>query len=304
MAPPTPAGLELYLDVSDISDPGWLERLLRVIRGHCREEGFAFVVEGPLRSLDGTFFDLSVNSQANLEVIRRVVRAAEALGAAAAVLHLIAPRPPTMPATRQQREKALDDALAMARVYALACQQVGVVPTLENIPPVSRMREGQYYQSLIGMDPRDLRFVAAQTSGLRVTLDVSHAQLYVNCVRDGSAAEQSESVPAEVRQLVDPLRESGGVSSLDDYISFLEGLIEEVHISNARGILGEGLPYDCGDIDLDRMVRRLSRLARYLVTETIEPDPSHAVHMRLAQSRVLAALDHSSMGAGCGPVKS
>ncbi len=42
-------------------------------------------------------------------------------------------------------------------------------------------------------------------------------------------------------------------------------------------------------MDLDRLTARLSRLARYLITETLEPDHDVALFMREAQARLTAA---------------
>src|SRR3972149_2415390 len=89
---PVPDGLELYLDAADISDEGWLERLVKVTHEHRPDEGFDYVVEGPLRSLDGTFFSISNGTEANVEVVRRLVLAGRKLGAKALVIHAIAPR--------------------------------------------------------------------------------------------------------------------------------------------------------------------------------------------------------------------
>ena len=45
-----------------------------------------------------------------------------------------------------------------------------------------------------------------------------------------------------------------------------------------------------GRFDLDAAVPLLAAHARYLVTETLEPDNDRAVHMREAQARIAAAL--------------
>ena len=60
-----------------------------------------------------------------------------------------------------------------------------------------------------------------------------------------------------------------------------------VHVANATGLLGEGAPYGEGDADLDPVIARLCGLARYIVTETLEPDPDRATLMRDAQARIL-----------------
>ena len=39
----------------------------------------------------------------------------------------------------------------------------------------------------------------------------------------------------------------------------LAGLIDVAHVSDAHGLLGEGLPYGTGELDLDPVVRRARR---------------------------------------------
>ena len=297
LSPPRPDGLELYLDVHDIAGAGWLEGLRRTVCRYCPDGGFALAIEGPLRSLDGSFFDLSRDSEANREVVRRVVQASKALRGQVAVLHLIAPRLASEPSGRGARQQALEEAVGLASFYAEGCMQAGVVPTLENVPPIARMRENGYYQSLVGMDPTDLLFMVSQVPGLRLTLDVSHAQLYLNCLRGQWETQPGESLLPELKAVLDGLRCDPEVRSIDDYILAVEDCVENVHVSNARGVLGEGLPYDDGDLDLDSVVSRLACLARCLVTETIEPDPERAFYMRQAQTRMLTVLGRWPTGA-------
>jgi hypothetical protein len=42
---------------------------------------------------------------------------------------------------------------------------------------------------------------------------------------------------------------------------------------------------------MDRVIGRLARTARFLVTETLEPDNNRAVHMRDAQAGMASVLD-------------
>jgi sugar phosphate isomerase/epimerase len=297
MAPPRPDGIELYLDVRDISGDDWLTRLISVVEVHLPREGFDLIVEGPLRSLDGSFFDISESSESNREVVRRVTDAARALGAHAAVLHLMAARTGAAPSDPETRRRALESSLELSRQYASACVSVGVVPTLENVPPVARMRESQYLQTLIGMDPSDLLFVVERVPEIRITLDVSHAQLYLNCLGAEAGIGASEGLPRDVGEVLAGLRASPSTTTLDGFITMLEPYVESVHISNASGVLGEGLPYEQGDIDLDSEVVRLAGFARSLVTETIEPNSDRAVFMRQAQERMLRALGRHMDGA-------
>src|SRR5687768_8011396 len=73
IADPMPDGLELYLDVADISYPDWHSTLVRRIAALDVPDDFVWIVEGPLRSLDGDFFDVSRPTEANFEVLRRLI---------------------------------------------------------------------------------------------------------------------------------------------------------------------------------------------------------------------------------------
>ncbi len=285
LAEPVPDGLELYLDAADISDEGWLERLVKVALEHRPNEGFDYVVEGPVRSLDGTFFSISNGTEANVEVVRRLVLAGRKVGAKALVIHAIAPRAAAKDFNREVRRGALVNALPFLEFYSRQCRYVNLVPTLENVPPVARMRENKWVFTPIGMGPEDLMFLCGETEGLQLTLDVSHAQLYINAIH-----ASVERVGARLKPLVSYLQQADDVRDLNHYIARVEDRLFEAHISNAKGITGEGLPYAEGELDLDEVARRLARRARYLVTETIEPNPERAGHMREAQDRLRAAL--------------
>jgi hypothetical protein len=128
--------------------------------------------------------------------------------------------------------------------------------------------------------------LAEAVSGIRVILDTSHAQLYLN-VRRGV----DEAVPG---QDLTPLRQfvadAPGVDTLDQYVDALGDTLMSCHVANAAGLLGEGLPYGEGDIDLDQLLRRLDGQAEFLVTETLEPDNNRADLMREARERALRAL--------------
>ena len=61
-------------------------------------------------------------------------------------------------------------------------------------------------------------------------------------------------------------------------------------VSNTAGLLGEGVPYADGDIELDPIIRWLGQHVEHIVTETLEPDNDDAVYMRDALRRMRAAL--------------
>src|SRR5439155_20173002 len=62
-------------------------------------------------------------------------------------------------------------------------QGAGAVPTIENMPPVLRMRRGDFAFTPIGMASDDLQWLVERAPGLRVLVDTSHAGLYLNARR-------------------------------------------------------------------------------------------------------------------------
>jgi hypothetical protein len=198
LAAPRPDGLELYLDARDITDPNpqsairglsssgakdshsedWLSRLRTIMADAPRaSDGFAYIVEGPIRSLDGEFFDVTRAAAADEEALVRLARFGAELGATVAVIHLIAPTTDPAALRPGAREAAIERALPLLRRYAALCREAGLTPTIENIPPISQMREGGAAFSALGVAPDDLARCCALVPGLGVTFDLSHAGL-------------------------------------------------------------------------------------------------------------------------------
>jgi hypothetical protein len=283
---PRPAGLELYLDTADLASPEAMDGVVANLAACQLPSDFVLLVEGPIRSLDGEFFDLTRDSEADRELTRRIVDLSRRIGARGANVHAIAPDSEPAGLTLENRARLLERALGPLRFFADLALGTGIVPTIENMPPILRMRESGFYFTAIGMPPQDMAELASAVPGVRVILDTSHAQLYLN-VRHGV----QEGVPG---QDLGPLRqfvaEAPGVDSLDEYLDVLGETVIASHVANAAGLLGEGLPYGQGDIDLDWLLPRLARQAQYLVTETLEPDNNRADLMREARERALLAL--------------
>jgi hypothetical protein len=126
------------------------------------------------------------------------------------------------------------------------------------------------------------------------TLDVSHAQLYVNA---RGMAERDEG-DDDVQPLMRFLRRFPQIASVEGFLDMLGDSIFEAHVSNASGLLGEGAPYGDGDIDMERVIGRLARTARFLVTETLEPDNNRAKNMRDAQAGMSSVLERLTSGGG------
>ena len=301
LSAPVPPGLELYLDTQDVGDLERLERLAVRLNELRPDPGFVYIVEGPLRSLDGAFFDVSVDGEAQRECVRRIAWLASEIRAEAVLVHAIAPRRLSPPITHEMHRSTLEASLPFVQYYVEMVQSRELIPMLENIPPVARQREATYMCTPIGMSASDLAFFAKRFPGLMVTVDVSHAQLFLNGLRigrrgDGETGRRGETeqdrqdMPRGLEPLVDYLSTLGDEPTLEAYLSELDPYLFEAHISNARGLLEEGLPYGDGDMDLDSVAVRLSRSARYLVTETIEPDANRGSYMREAQHRLEAAL--------------
>ena len=283
---PRPDGLELYLDGADLADDAAMDGVVARLEACALPSDFILLVEGPIRSLDGEFFDLSRDSDADRELSRRIVSLATRVGAVGANVHAIAPTADASSLTVESRRAILDRAVTPARFFADLALAAGITPTIENMPPILRMRESGYFYSAIGMPPRDMVELCEAIPGLRVILDTSHAQLYLN-LRRGIEEDVPGQDLAPLRRFV---AEVGGPDSIDEYLDALGELTFAAHLANAGGLLGEGWPYGRGDLDLDRIVPRLAGRARYIVTETLEPDNDNAALMREAQRRTLAAL--------------
>ena len=287
LAAPCPEGLELYLDARDLSPDDWLPRLRTIMAAAPRagDEGFAYVVEGPIRSLDGEFFDVTRGAAADLEALARLTRFGADLGATTAVIHLIAPTSDASVIGPERRAEMIERALPLLERYVALCREAGLTPTIENIPPVAQMREGTTVFSALGVEPADLVRCCAALPGLGVTFDTSHAGLHLEAI-----GADPEATPPALRPAVETYRASATVTTLEAWCDQIAPWLVNCHISNAAGLLGEGLPYGAGRFDLDAIVRRLAATARYIVTETLEPDNDRAVFMREAQGRIAAAI--------------
>jgi sugar phosphate isomerase/epimerase len=288
---PAPEGLELYLDAADVAPPDYLPVLLDRIAAAAPPADFTFLVEGPVRSLDSTFFDLTVDSEANRLVVDRLAAVGQAIGAVAACVHLIAPTTDLAGTPPDVALGLVESCQPLAAYYAARCKDAGLVPTIENIPPIAQMRESRVMTSTVGGPPEHLARLADRIDGLRFTVDTSHAQLFLNAV--GADPAQDPRLSGLVRALA-------ASSPARDFAAFLEplrGRIETAHVSDADGLFGEGLPYGAGTMPLDDAVDRLLVEARWLVTEILEPDPNTSSNMRAAWERISARRERLAVAA-------
>ena len=107
----------------------------------------------------------------------------------------------------------------------------GVRLAPQTLPPYPWLLGGQQYHNLF-MSPEALRDFA-QRSGLQITYDISHSMLSAN-------HEQR------------PLRE---------YTEILAPLAAHLHIVDGKGVDGEGVQIDEGDVDWPELAEQLDRLA-------------------------------------------
>ncbi|HUX87274.1 MAG TPA: hypothetical protein VMW65_09755, partial [Chloroflexota bacterium] len=280
---PVPEGLELYLDPQDLAQDDFIGRICRVLGSASPLDNTCWIVEAPIRTLGGAFFDLTRDDDDHRATLARVVSVGRAIGAVAANIHVVAP---TLDATllRQvNRSLAIEKALPLLRYYVTLCTGSSLIPQIENVPPVGRMRESAYVFSSIGAAPADLLALIDRVPELRFTVDVSHAGLYLNWRTTDLAAlsREFQSVGRQAREQVGPV-------DLSEFVEQLAPWTTTVHVANASGLFGEGQRYHEGDSDLDRALTPLLGKVPYFVTETLESNPAVAAGMRDAQAQLLA----------------
>ena len=282
LLPPVPDGIELYLDRIDLLGDQWLETITDRVGLLNLPEKFMWIVEAPIRTLGGQFFDLTKDDVDHRETIDRVLAVGSAIGAVAANIHVVCPTLYATQLGRIERQTALASSIPSVSRYADLCQNYGMTPQIENVPPVGRMRESAYVFSSIGASPGDLLDLAAAVPALRFTADVSHAALYLNW----RTANRSRLM-ATFQPVVDFFCQSSGPDTLTEFLDDLGERVTVIHVSNADGLLGEGLEYLAGPEDLDCVLRPFVASSCYFVTETLEGDPVHATGMRDAQTHLV-----------------
>jgi sugar phosphate isomerase/epimerase len=290
LAAPQPDGVELYIHEHDVAGDDWFEILRERFGALEVPEGFTWIVEGPVWSLDGELFGICRNSEADRELTRRLLQLAEFLGAAALNVHCVDGSPDEAVLDERRRVAALERAYPFLAWFVAACRRAGVAPLIENVPPICRMRRAAFIYTPIGVAPRDLIACAEAVPGLGLTLDTSHAQLAVNAFGGRAAAGQSAGIEAAARYYRELGQRTALPVTLTGYIEPLLPWTVSAHISNAAGLLDEGLPYDQGDADLDGAVRALAARARYLVTEPLDADEDAAPEKRRVQAHLERAL--------------
>ena len=266
-------GLEIALFAQHIADDDALARTVETVREAGAPAGFTWTAEAPVSWPSGAFVRVDRLDDEARAGIERSAEFARAIGSPVLTIHLFAPMSPDEYAAGGDLDT--ETVQAFLRLYADACLARGVTPCIENVPPVLRMRSGGVFLSPVGGHWRDLLAWRERVPELRFTFDTSHAALF----RNFAAAYGSLF----------------GLTSADDldlarYVEELGPATEVAHVSDAHGLLGEGLPYGSGELDLDPVVARLAATVPYLVAEINEPDPARSPDMKAAYLAVERAI--------------
>src|SRR3954469_18443765 len=229
------------------------------------ERGLALTAECPVAWPSGAFVRVDRLDDEAKAGIERSADFAAGIGSPVLTIHLFTPQSPEE--FRQAWHDGIDEdeVERFLRFYAEACRSRGVTPLIENVPPVLRMRTGGVYVSPVGGHWRDLLAWRERVPELGFTLDTSHAALF-------------RSFAGAYPTLYDLSTDQG--LELERYVEELGPHAQVAHVSNAHGLLGEGLPYGMGELDLDPIVARLNALVPYVVAEINEPDPGRSGDMK------------------------
>ena len=264
-------GLELALAPAHVADDAALARAIEATRAGT--EGLVLTAEAPVAWPSGAFVRVDRLTEEARACIERSAEFAREIGSPVLTIHLYAPMAPD-----ELRDAGpLDDeaVAAFLRFFADACLERGVTPLIENVPPVLRMRMGGAFFSPVGGHWRDLRLWHARIPELRFTLDTSHAALFRSF--------------AAVYPTLFGLTSDEGLE-LERYVEELGPSTEVAHVSDALGVLGEGLPLGAGSLELDPVIRRLGDFARFVVAEINEPDPGRSPGMKAGYRAIERAL--------------
>jgi nucleoside-diphosphate-sugar epimerase len=266
-------GLELCLAGAHVADDERLGRAIAVCRERLAGGDLAITAEAPVSWPSGAFVRVDRLDEEARSGIERSAEFARGIGSPVLTIHPFVPLGPDEFRTAGALDiVAVEEFLSF---YARACLDRGVKPLIENVPPVLRMRTGGVFLSQTGGHWRDLLEWRDRVPELGFTIDTSHAALFRNFA--ASYPSLFGLGPGE------PLE-------LDRYVEELGPDAEVAHVSDAHGLLGEGLPYGAGELDLDPVVHRLGQLVPYIVAEINERDPGRSPEMKRAHDEIRRAL--------------
>jgi nucleoside-diphosphate-sugar epimerase/sugar phosphate isomerase/epimerase len=266
-------GLELCLAATHVADGEALQKAVAATREALSGLDLAVTAEAPVSWPSGAFVNVArLDREARLG-IERSAEFAAAIGSPVLTIHLFCPLDPAEFRSAGPPEEG--EVERFLRFYADACISRGVTPLIENTPPVLRMRVAGFFLTPIGGHWRDLAEWGQRVPELGFTIDTSHAALF----RSFAGAYPSLFGLASDEEL-EPGR----------YVEELGPRAEVAHVSNAHGLLGEGLPYGDGELELDPIVRRLGELVPFIVAEINEPDQSRSPNMKAGYRAIERAL--------------
>jgi nucleoside-diphosphate-sugar epimerase/sugar phosphate isomerase/epimerase len=266
-------GIELCLAGEHVASDAALRRAIENVRAVLGARDVAVTAEAPVSWPSGAFVRVDRLGDEERGGIERSAEFAAAIGSPVLTTHLFVPlAPDDFRASPAPDDAAIADYL---RFYAEACVSRGVTPLIENVPPVLRMRTGGVYLSPVGGHWRDLLAWRERVPTLGFTIDTSHAALF-------------RSIAATYPSLFDLA--SDDELELERYVEELGPAAEVAHVSDAHGLLGEGLPYGDGELELDPVVARLGELVAFVVAEINEPDHRRSPNMKAGYAAIERAL--------------
>jgi nucleoside-diphosphate-sugar epimerase len=264
-------GLELCLGPAHVADDEALARAVEASRE--RVSGLAVTAEAPVSWPSGAFVRVDRLDEEARQGIERSAEFAAAVESPVLTIHLFVPV--AADEFREAPPPDEDEIERFLRFYAQACVKRGVKPLIENVPSVLRMRTGGVYLSAIGGDWADLVSWRRRVPELGFTIDTSHAALFRSFVA---------AYPTPFGRTSDEGLE------LERYVEELGPAAEVAHVSNAHGLLGEGLPYKEGELELDPVVHRLGQLVPFIVAEINEPDHRYSPGIKAGYREVERVL--------------
>jgi nucleoside-diphosphate-sugar epimerase/sugar phosphate isomerase/epimerase len=269
------AGMELALLPPHVADDAATDRAIAAVLDATAGRDVTLLAEAPVSWPSGAHVRVDRLDDEARACIERSARFAAAIGSPVLTIHLYIPQTPgEFRAGAPVDEDAVTE---FFRCYAQTCLEHGVKPLIENVPPVLRMRTGGAFFTPVGGHWRDMLRWRERVPELGFTLDTSHAALF-------------RSFAAAYPTLFGLAGDEG--LELERYVEELGPHTYVAHVSNASGILGEGLDYDDreGELDLDPVVARLGQLVPYVVAEINEPDHRISPHMKDGYRHVERAL--------------
>jgi len=266
------AGMELALLPRHVADDAALDAAIRAVTDGV-PEGWTLLAESPVSWPSGHHVRVDRLDDEARAGIERSARFAAAIGSPVLTIHLYIPQAADV--FRAGAPVDEDAVHAFLSHFAATCTAHGVTPLIENVPPVLRMRTGGAFYTPVGGHWQDLLDWRERVPELGFTLDTSHAALF-------------RSFAAAYPTLFGLTGDEG--LELERYVEELGPAAQVAHVSNATGILGEGLNYDTGDLDLDPVVARIGELVPYVVAEINEPDHRVSPNIKAGYREVERAL--------------